>query len=183
VKAEQGVDEFCKRIKGNLAQQQDYMIDEDGLLYYKNAEGTPRLVVPATLVSRIIRDHHDAKHAAHAGVRKTQQWVRQILLAQLTPRHRELYLELRPVGSFKNGTREHRTHGYVARDPGDVASIDITGPYATSERGNRYLLTYIDHFTKWAEAVPIPDQDATTVATALITQVFRTPRSVWKIPE
>jgi transposase InsO family protein len=59
-----------------------------------------------------------------------------------------------------------------ARNPGEVASIDITGPYATSTKGNRYLLTYIDHFSKWAEAVPLPDQEATTAANALITQIF-----------
>jgi cleavage and polyadenylation specificity factor subunit 1 len=59
-----------------------------------------------------------------------------------------------------------------ANEPGEIASIDITGPYATTPRGNKYLLTYVDHFTKWAEAVPLPDQEASTVAHALVTQVF-----------
>jgi hypothetical protein len=59
-----------------------------------------------------------------------------------------------------------------AREPGEVASINITGPYVTLTKGNRYLLTYIDHFTKWAEAVPLPDQEATTVANALVMQIF-----------
>jgi hypothetical protein len=53
-----------------------------------------------------------------------------------------------------------------ANEPGDIAYIVITGPYATTPRGNRYLLTYVDHFTKWAEAVPLPDQEARTVAHA-----------------
>jgi hypothetical protein len=76
VKAEQDVDVFCKRVKESLNQRQDYMVDDDGLLYRKNPEGTPRLVIPETLVSRIIRDHHDMKYAAHAGVKKTQRWIR-----------------------------------------------------------------------------------------------------------
>ncbi|PNF20862.1 hypothetical protein B7P43_G11799 [Cryptotermes secundus] len=59
-----------------------------------------------------------------------------------------------------------------ARGPREVVSIDITRSYTTSRRGNRYLLTYIDHFTKWAEAVPLPDQEATTVASALVMQIF-----------
>jgi cleavage and polyadenylation specificity factor subunit 1 len=59
-----------------------------------------------------------------------------------------------------------------AREPGEVASIDIRGPYAISNNGNRYLLTYIDHFSKWAEGVPLPDQEATTVANALVMQIY-----------
>jgi hypothetical protein len=59
-----------------------------------------------------------------------------------------------------------------AREPGEVAPIDITGPYSTSTTGNRYLLTYIDHFTKWAEVLPFPYQEATTVANALVNQIF-----------
>jgi len=33
-------------------------------------------------------------------------------------------------------------------------------------------LTYIDHFTRYPEAIPIPNQEAETVARALVTQVF-----------
>ena len=34
--------------------------------------------------------------------------------------------------------------------------------------GNKVILLIEDHFTKWYEAVPLPDQQATTMATALI---------------
>jgi hypothetical protein len=59
-----------------------------------------------------------------------------------------------------------------AHEPAQVASIDITGPYATSRKGNKYLLTYIDHFSKWVEAIPLPDQEATTVSSALVNKIF-----------
>jgi hypothetical protein len=35
----------------------------------------------------------------------------------------------------------------------EVVSIDITGPYPTTPRKNKYLLTFIDNF-KYAEAFP-----------------------------
>jgi hypothetical protein len=38
-----------------------------------------------------------------------------------------------------------------------VTSVDITGPYLITPRKNKYLLTFIDHATKYAEAFPIPD--------------------------
>jgi hypothetical protein len=46
--------------------------------------------------------------------------------------------------------------------PLEVTSINITGPYPTTPRGNKYLLTFIDHLTKYAEAFPIPDHTAET---------------------
>jgi len=55
--------------------------------------------------------------------------------------------------------------------PMERAGIDLTGPWPKS--GNKiYILTFIDHFTKWADAVPIANKEAETVARALVTQIF-----------
>jgi hypothetical protein len=73
---EQETDEFCKRIKADLTKLPSYSVDDDDLLYLKNPEGPLRLVVPETLVPQLIRENHDARYAAHAGIRKTQEWMR-----------------------------------------------------------------------------------------------------------
>ena len=41
--------------------------------------------------------------------------------------------------------------------------MDLVGPLPKTERGNVYLLVIIDHFTKWAEVLPIPNKEADTV--------------------
>jgi hypothetical protein len=57
-------------------------------------------------------------------------------------------------------------------EPWERVSIDITGPHPTSSRGNRFILTLVDHFSKWAEAIAISNHTATTVSRALMMNVF-----------
>jgi hypothetical protein len=39
--------------------------------------------------------------------------------------------------------------------PMEMTSIDICGPYPVTRRKNRYMLTFICHFTRYPEAIPI----------------------------
>ena len=55
--------------------------------------------------------------------------------------------------------------------PFEVTSMDITSPYPTTQRGNKYLLTFIDHLTKYAEAFPKPDHTAETCARVYSSQI------------
>ena len=54
----------------------------------------------------------------------------------------------------------------------DRVAVDVLGPLPRTSRGNRYVLVAIDYFTKWMEAYPLPDQEATTVAEALVQGMF-----------
>ena len=50
--------------------------------------------------------------------------------------------------------------------------IDLTGPHPKSEKGNIYILTCMDSFTKWTEAFAIRNKEAETIAKILVEQVF-----------
>lgn len=61
---------------------------------------------------------------------------------------------------------------YVVGAPFERVAIDVLGPLPRSDLGNRYILAFMDYFTKWPECFAIPDQTAETVAGVLVDNVF-----------
>jgi len=50
--------------------------------------------------------------------------------------------------------------------------VDIIGVHPRSPNGKQFNLTLIDYFSKWAEAIPLSNHTAPTVAKALMVHVF-----------
>ena len=48
--------------------------------------------------------------------------------------------------------------------------MDIVGPLPRKQRGNRYILTVVDHFTKHVDAYALPDQQAVTIARVFLNE-------------
>ena len=42
--------------------------------------------------------------------------------------------------------------------------MDLIGPMPETPRGNEYIVTLTDYFSKWAEAAPLKDKGAVGVA-------------------
>lgn len=57
-------------------------------------------------------------------------------------------------------------------EPWIRVSVDITGPHPRSSRSNQYILTVVDHFSKFAFAIPLRCHTAPVVARALMIHVF-----------
>ena len=57
-------------------------------------------------------------------------------------------------------------------EPWERVLVDITGPHPRSSRGKQFILILVDHFIEWAEAIPLSNHTAPTVAKALMTYVF-----------
>ncbi|KAG8200013.1 hypothetical protein JTE90_001244 [Oedothorax gibbosus] len=64
-------------------------------------------------------------------------------------------------------TRE-RLQRYNVRAPFERITIDVLGSLPQTTNGNKYILVVLDYFTKWPEAYVILNQEATTVAEAML---------------
>jgi len=60
----------------------------------------------------------------------------------------------------------------VAHDFLDIVSLDVIGPLPVTEKGNKYLLTFIDHVTRFCKSIPIVRQDTETTAREFVTRII-----------
>ena len=49
-----------------------------------------------------------------------------------------------------------------------MIGIDFVGPLNETPRGNKYILTCTDLFSKWPIAYPVPNKEAITVARIMV---------------
>ena len=66
--------------------------------------------------------------------------------------------------NLKNGEHKPRKHGF----PGEVLYIDLVGPMPETDKGDRYIATMQDGFSRYCAASTIPNKEASTVANALL---------------
>jgi len=59
----------------------------------------------------------------------------------------------------------------IRKSPFEVTAMDVSGPYPVTPKGNKFLFTFTDHFSRYVEAYPIPDQKAETCAQIYATQL------------
>ena len=143
------------------------LTDSSAPLYCDTSTGTQRPIVPPEWRRTVFDSLHSL---SHPGIRATQKlvtsrfvwpgintdvrrWARTCLQCQRAKIHRHTTT---PPAIFPTpGTRFEIVH------------IDIVGPLPPS-KGFTYLLTCVDRFTRWPEAIPLTNTTAESVAQAFL---------------
>ncbi len=70
----------------------------------------------------------------------------------------------------KRGPRRQRAplQQEISGSPFDRVAFDVIGPLPTKANGNRFILTVIDYFSKWAEVYALLNHKAETVADCIV---------------
>jgi RNase H-like domain found in reverse transcriptase/Reverse transcriptase (RNA-dependent DNA polymerase)/Integrase zinc binding domain/Integrase core domain len=166
----QKVDTVCQ----NLRKRKDIKMSREKVLYHERDEDK-LIVIPQKLKQRILYLHHDLPAVGHAGVSKT--------LARLKYKFWWPKM-LEDVKGYVRSCRECSQRSNIGREkaplgkfeepnsPFSVLATDIVGPMPKTESNNRYVLSVIDHYSRFVTFVALPDQTAQSVAGALVGRVF-----------
>lgn len=131
--------------------------------------------VPTSLQNEVLKQVHDSVGAGHFGRRKTLLRLKESYYWPQRSKSVLAWCQNCTVCARRKGPVK-RQHGplqrYCSGAPMERVGIDILGPLPITDRGNRYLLVAMDYFTKWPEAIPLPNQEATTIAEALVNNFF-----------
>ena len=163
-----------------LWQQWDRLFIRQGVLcrrfmYFDRKPHSVQVVVPFNMREAIFRVVHEGVTGGHMGRKRTQdQLQRRAYWPGWTADLRVFLRRCSTCARYHRGSIPKTTplKPMVVGDVWERVSIDVTGPHPRSRRGNCYLLTIVDHFSKWSDAFPIPNHTATTVARVLFDRVF-----------
>jgi len=178
--AEQGKDDQIAKIVERLERNVNHKADGrllllDGIVHYiSNVDDQPfpRLYVPQHLRSSIVKQYHDDN--GHMGIDKTFDAIRQKYY--WPGLYKELYRYVRECVICQTRSLQKQRPPLQEMDPPPypfaIVGLDMSGPYPTSLSGNRYIISFVDHYSGWPEAFAVPDKSADNVAHLLIEEIF-----------
>ena len=183
IREEQRMDEDCKKILERLEagpgpHHQAFAIDLEGLLYKLGDRSNPRdrIVVPQSLKYQILTTHHDPPFAGHLGIKRTISRIsRDFFWAGLAKDVDRYCKNCRLCAQFKPDLKKKPALLQSlpkVTEKCETIGLDIVGPCGMTARGNKYIVTMIDHCSRWVEAIPVPNIETETVAKAFVEGVI-----------
>ncbi|GFT61666.1 retrovirus-related Pol polyprotein from transposon 412 [Trichonephila clavipes] len=148
----------------------------NGVLYrkFESEDGKTfrwQLLLPRSRIPEVLKELHGSPTGGHFGVMKTLHRVRERFFWGKVRADVEQWCKSCGACSARKGPKirsRGKLHRYNVGAPFERIAFDILGPLPRTASGNKYLLVVMDYFTKWPEVYPIPDQEAPTVAEAVV---------------
>ena len=170
------------------ASQYERLELEDGVLgrIWTEPLGGERfqIAIPRSMRSLVLGEVHGAPLVSHFGQSRTQRRLQEEFYWPGYARDVILWCASCPQClQGKDPPRRNRAAmGHVRTHlPMERVAMDVMGPLPRTRRGNKFILVVMDYCTRWAEAFPLPTQEAEKVADAFVEGFvcrFGTPRVV-----
>ncbi|GFV82581.1 retrovirus-related Pol polyprotein from transposon 412 [Trichonephila clavipes] len=114
-----------------------------------------------------MREFHDKPLAGHFGRFKTYHKIRDVCYFPYMRKCIDQYVStchMCQINNYKNALPAGRLIPIVSNYPNEIVTLDLLGPYPVSRvRRNQYVLI-TDHFSKWAQIIPLKKASARVIA-------------------
>ena len=131
-----------------------------------------QIAIQRSLLHEILPFLH--KHCEHFGMAKTFDWVQEGFYWLGSRRDAHDWINSCEVCSQKKSSRQKYIHSLTIWKPSHPfwqVALEIMGLLPESN-GNNYIFLIGDQFTKWYEAIPISNEEASMVAQAFLNVWF-----------
>ena len=158
-----------------ILEAENYFLHDDALyhIWHTSTKGhlpertTVQLYIPHDYVEDILVEYHDRVLAAHFGIHKTYAKIRQRYFWRGMYKDIDNWIR----SCYSCARRKTPKHKVIAPlmtmtvpDPFERLSVDILGPLPITSSGNKYVLCFTDHCTRWPILIPVKSIDAATIA-------------------
>jgi hypothetical protein len=132
-----------------------------------------QILVPFKCRKQVMHYVHDHMSSGHLGEDKTYQRLKQYFYWVNAQQDVSLYCRKCVVcqaQKMPRKTPKAPLQSTVVGVPFEKCGMDILGPIPLSDRGNKYILSVTDYFTKWVELYPMPDMKVETIVVILVSE-------------
>jgi hypothetical protein len=150
---------------------------KDEVLYYRHAKQDRNvIVVPQSLQQAILHECHDSPIAAHLGIAKTFERVRRSYWWPQMRKDIVKYVRTcHPCQVRKIQKQKPSGLMQFFEIPEELFSrvqIDVAGPFPTSSRQNKLIITATDYVSKWLESRAVRRADTPTLVKFVVEQII-----------
>ncbi|KHJ88410.1 hypothetical protein OESDEN_11797 [Oesophagostomum dentatum] len=162
-----------------LQELNEYIV-VNGILYKLplDIHQNPQVVLPedSQIKKDLMKQMHESRFGiAHLGIRKTRAAIAKIAIWNNMSSEIADFVKSCSVCQLRKDPSAYRTsepleHFETPSRPFQRVHADIIGPLPLTLKGSRFLIVFVDAFSKFIVTEPIPDQKATTIADTFITR-------------
>ena len=137
----------------------------------RNGPGNVVVLLPRSLVTRILKEAHGELLTGHDGIGKTKQ---RLIQSYWWPKmDKDIENHISTCQKCQKRRNDHAAPPQLlsplpqCTEPNQRMHCDLFGPLKISGNAKKYILCMTDAFTKYVELVALPDKEALTVTSAI----------------
>ena len=152
-------------------QDKGYLLNRNGILFRDDTKQPVVPIFPKSLTLKILSYFHTANAFHHQGINRTTHTIRQHFFWPDIRAAVQAFVGKCHHCKLSNAKQEAakgKRGGIITEKPFEMIACDLVGPLPLTASNHRYILTIMDKYTRYVEAIPLQEITATTVAQAII---------------